>query len=344
MVTAYVTHPRYVEHTLLGHAEHAGRIQAIWQALDTQGLTQRMQRITPSPANTDLILNVHTRHYLDTLQWIAHAHQDLVLLNPDTYFGPTSLDVALLAAGGAVQAVDEVLSRRASNAMAIVRPPGHHAVANNAMGFCLFGNVAIAAKYAQHIHHLERVMIVDFDVHHGNGTQDMLYDDPGTLFISTHQYPFYPGTGTLRETGSGAGLGFTVNLPLSAGHGDYSYAAIYEEIIWPLAVRYQPELILVSAGFDAHWRDPLAHMQLSLSGYAHISRELIRMAKELCSGRIVFVLEGGYDLEALAQGVCNVAYALLGDEIISDPLGPSRRSTEPPIMPLLTEAKAIHKL
>jgi acetoin utilization deacetylase AcuC-like enzyme len=226
----------------------------------------------------------------------------------------------------------------------VVRPPGHHAMPDNAMGFCLLGNVAMAVRYAQKRHQLERVMIVDYDVHHGNGTQDMLYDDPHSLFISMHQYPFYPGSGALHETGSGAGQGYTVNIPLPAGHDDHSYATLFRDIIWPLADRYQPQLLVVSAGFDAHWNDPLANMHLTLSGYAHMTRELIQMARAHCDGKIVVVLEGGYDLDVLSHGVQNIAHALLGDDTISDPLGPGPQRTAPVIAPLIAEVKHIHRL
>ncbi|MBZ0301475.1 MAG: histone deacetylase, partial [Anaerolineae bacterium] len=228
MATAYVTHPRYIEHDLPGHPECAGRIEAIWQELDAAGLSGRMSSVLAQPASMDLILSAHTPHYLDTLQWVTQSHQATVLLNPDTYFCPASLEIARLAAGGVVLAVDQVLSGQVANALAVIRPPGHHAVPGNAMGFCLLGNVALAAKHAQQQHQLERILIVDFDVHHGNGTQEMLYDDPRALFVSTHQYPFYPGAGAVQETSSGEGRGFTVNIPLSAGHGDTNYAAVYE--------------------------------------------------------------------------------------------------------------------
>lgn len=344
LTTAYITHPRFIEHTLPGHPEFAGRVQAIWRELDSAGLTQRMNALVPQSISTDLLLNVHSRHYLDTLQWITDSHKEMLLLEPSTYFGPESLEIARLAAAGTVQAVDEVLSGRAANALAVVRPPGHHAVQDQAMGFCIFGNVALATKYAQQAYQLERIMIVDFDVHHGNGTQDMLYDDPKALFISTHQYPFYPGTGALHDTGKGPGKGYTINIPLQAGHGDNNYAAIFQDIIWPAAERYKPQFIVVSAGFDAHWDDPLAHMRLSLTGYAHLSRELIHMADSYCDGKIAFVLEGGYNLQALAHGIRNVAHALLGDDDISDPLGPAPGQPEPPVAPLIAEVRRIHGL
>ena len=344
VTTAYITHQRYVEHTLSGHPEHAGRIQAIWQQLTEARLIDRMQSFTPEPISDDLVLAVHSKRYLENLKWVAASHQEMVLLNPDTYFGPTSLEVARLSAGGVVRAVDIVLSGAASNALAVLRPPGHHAVSDQAMGFCLLGNVAIATRFAQRRHQLERVMIVDYDVHHGNGTQDLLYDDPHSLFISTHQYPFYPGTGAIHETGTGEGQGYTVNIPLSAGHGDKSYAKIYETILWPLAERYQPQLLIISTGFDAHWDDPLAHMRLSLSGYAHLTGELIKIAEKYCAGKIVFALEGGYNLNALAHGVRNIAHALLGDDEISDPIGPAPAEIEPDVEPLITQIRQIHGL
>ena len=342
MSTAYITHPRYVEHTLSGHPEHAGRIQAIWQQLED--LRPRLTCLEAQPASVEAILQVHSADYLRMLERLSSAYDTPVLLNPDTYFCPTSLEIARLAAGGVIQALDEVLENRVDNALAIIRPPGHHAEPDNAMGFCLLGNVAIAVRHAQLAHHLERIMIVDYDVHHGNGTQDMLYDDPHSLFISTHQSPYYPGSGGLHETGRGQGIGYTVNIPLREGHGDESYYKLYSEIIWPLAERYKPQLLVVSAGFDAHWDDPLAGMKLSLSGYAHLTRELIHMAQKLCGGKIVFVLEGGYNLQVLAHGVRNIASALLGDDSVSDPLGPAPQHTLPTVQPLVAELKRIHNL
>jgi acetoin utilization deacetylase AcuC-like enzyme len=342
MTTAYVTHPRYPEHNLPGHPEHAGRIRSVWQKLDEAGLTQRMKAIEAEPIDPELILSVHTERYFEALQWISSQKQ-IVHIDADTYALPGSFEIACLSAGGVVQAVREVLSGSADNAIAAVRPPGHHAIAPRGMGFCILGNVAIAARCAQRRFGIKRVMIVDYDVHHGNGTQDMFYDDDSVMFLSTHQYPFYPGTGAISETGTSKGRGYTVNIPLPAGHGDKSFATIYEQVVWQVARRFKPELILVSAGFDAHWSDPLASMLLSLRGYAHITRELIRMAETLCDGKIVFVMEGGYDLEVLGHGIRNIAHALLGDEEVSDPLGHSPRA-ESDVTALVTQVQQMHGL
>ncbi|MBI5670713.1 MAG: histone deacetylase [Chloroflexi bacterium] len=345
MTTAYVTHPRYVEHHLAGHPEHAGRIRAIWQELDTAGLSARMKRIEPFPVAEDLIANVHSRAYMDTLRQIERLSQPVMHLNADTYITPNGYTLARLAAGGVVRAVDEVLSGRANNALAAVRPPGHHAMPAYSMGFCILGNVPIAACYALQEYDIGRILIVDFDVHHGNGTEAMFYDDDRVLFISTHQYPFYPGTGAVNDIGQDKGKGFTINIPLPPGHGDKNYAALFERVVWPAAHRFQPELIIVSAGFDAHWADPLAGIRLSLTGYSHLTHELIRMAEQLCGGKIVFALEGGYNLTALAHGVRNIAHALLGDDEVSDPIGlPRDTSPEPDISPLLHILQTLHGL
>jgi len=231
------------------------------------------------------------------------------------------------------------------SAFALVRPPGHHATATRAMGFCLFNNGAIATKYALAKYKLERVLIIDFDVHHGNGTHDTFYDNPQVLYISTHQYPFYPGTGSIEETGSGEAKGTTVNIPLPSGCGDAEYLPVFEQIIVPAAKRFKPQLILVSAGYDLHWADEIALMQVSVTGFAQMVKIIRGLADELCGGRLAFTLEGGYNLTALAASIRATFDVLLGNTKIEDPLGESPRGFQAPsIAPLLKKIKEIHDL
>jgi acetoin utilization deacetylase AcuC-like enzyme len=344
MTTAYITDTRSAVHTLRGHSEHAGRLTAIHEALDSRGVSERMVRLKADGVTPEQILAVHTEEYLELLNWTTT--QRGVQLGPDTYVLPESFDVARIAAGGAVRGVDAVMRGETDNALVVMRPPGHHATHEMGMGFCLLANVSIAARHARQVHGADRIMIVDYDVHHGNGTQDIFYNDPHVLFLSTHQHPHYPGTGLLNETGAGDGVGTTLNVPLPAGVGDAGFTAVFRDIVWAAARRYQPQLIIVSAGFDAHWDDPLGGLQLSLRGYDHITRELTGMAKELCGGKIVFVLEGGYNLTALAHGVLNVAYALLDEPILIDPLGAANHAKypEPSITALIDKVRSIHNL
>jgi len=239
--------------------------------------------------------------------------------------------------------VDAVMQGEVNNAFALVRPPGHHATRSQAMGFCLFNNVAVGAQYALDHYKLERVLIVDFDVHHGNGTQDIFYHTPHVLYFSTHQYPHYPGTGNWNEIGEGAGEGFTVNVPLPPRVGDEGFRRILDELLYPLAERYQPQLVLVSAGYDAYWNDPLAMENLSIAGYGVIAQTLVAIANDQCQGRIVFTLEGGYNLDALAYGVAATFHALLGDREIPNPLGVAR-TPEHAIGDYLEQLKGIHRL
>ena len=332
-----------LEHTLKGHPEHAGRLQAVWGQLEAAGLVARMRAIEPEPASIASLEAVHTPAYVRFLQEVAAQADRVVGLDADTYFCPTSFEIARLAAGGMVSAVDAVLRREVDNALVVARPPGHHAMPDHAMGFCLLGNAAIGAQHARQAHRLDRVLIVDYDVHHGNGTEAMFYNDAAVMFISTHQYPFYPGTGALDDIGQGPGRGATINIPLPGGHGDASYLALYQDIMWPLVRRFKPQFIVVSAGFDAHWGDPLASMELSLTCYAQLTRELIAMAAEVCDGRIVFLMEGGYDLDVLGQGVVNIAHALLGDTTIRDTLGAAPKARTD-IGPLIDQIRAVHRL
>lgn len=343
MTTAYLTDKRFTQHDFPGHPEHAGRIEAVWRQLEASGLAEQMLHIAPTAASDEQILAAHSQHHLERLIAVSRGKR-MARLDPDTYALPESLAVARLAAGAVIGAVDAALSGRAENALAIVRPPGHHATADRAMGFCLLNNIAIAARHAQTRHGVKNVLVFDCDVHHGNGTNDIFYGDPSVLFISTHQYPYYPGTGVIDDIGAGAGRGFTVNIPLAAGHGDDSCRRLFADVISPAIKRFEPDLMLISAGFDAHWADPLASMNLTLAGYDWLARECVKLAERLCEGRIVFVMEGGYDLPALAHGWRNIAGALLGRDEISDPYGAARSGVRNDIQPLIDQLRRIHGL
>jgi acetoin utilization deacetylase AcuC-like enzyme len=222
-----------------------------------------------------------------------------VFLDADTSTCPVSFDAALRAAGGMISAIDSVLSGEVDRAFPLVRPPGHHAEADRAMGFCLFNNVAVGAAYLTEVKGLERVLVIDWDIHHGNGTQHIFYDTSKVLYFSTHQYPFYPGTGAAEEVGSGEGKGYTVNVPMEPGMGDDEFVRIFEEILKPIIDQYKPEFILVSAGFDIYFEDPLGGMKVSHEVFAKLTRLLTDEADKICDGKIVFLLEGGYNLDGL---------------------------------------------
>lgn len=344
MTTAYITHPRYAEHRLPGynHPENPRRIESIWEQFALSGLDQRLLPIAPIMPTRAALRAVHSEAMIQQLEHIA-INNRLTFIDQDTYALPASWDIAQLSAGGVIRAIEAVMCGEADNALTVTRPPGHHATPTRAMGFCLLSNIAIGAQYA--LDHLDakRILIVDYDVHHGNGTQDVFYGTDQVLFLSTHQYPFYPSTGALHETGSGAGAGYTVNVPLPSNTGDAAFAQVYSRILTPIARRYQPDLILVSAGFDAHWADPLGQMRLTLRGYAQLTRMLIALAQELCGGKIVFVTEGGYDLTALAHGVRNIGHALLGEDIISDPQG-TAGGKDADVGALLQAVETVHRL
>jgi acetoin utilization deacetylase AcuC-like enzyme len=321
MRTAYVYDPIYLEHDLPSHPENARRLTHILDALEKEGVLARLSLLQPRPATEEELQRVHTPQHIARVRDIAQAGGGY--LDLDTYVSPGSFDAAAMAAGGVARAVEAVLAGEIVNGFALVRPPGHHATSARAMGFCLFNNVAVAARAALVGGRVRRVLIADFDVHHGNGTQEIFEDDPAVFYFSTHQYPHYPGSGHWSESGRGAGAGTVLDVPLPAGVGDGGYAHVFADLAWPLAERFGPDLILVSAGYDAHWDDPLAQMNLSLTGYANLARELVQMAEQLCDGRLVFALEGGYQLDVLAYGVLNTFYAMLGEDIVFDPFGPS---------------------
>lgn len=296
MTTALITHPDCFDHvTPPGHPEQVARLDAVLTSLDGMDLL----RIKAPMAAEDDILRVHPRAYLDHLRR-AGPEAGWRSLDPDTHLSPGSLGAIWRAAGALVRAVDVVMAGEAQNAFAAVRPPGHHAEAETAMGFCFLGNVAIGAKHALDHHGLSRVAIVDFDVHHGNGTQALVEDDPRILFISTHQMPLYPGTGLRSETGVADNV---LNIPLRAGTGSAAYRKIMRDTVIPRLERFRPEMLFISAGFDAHRADPLANINLEADDFGWITGELCDLADRVCAGRIVSALEGGYDLEALGASV-----------------------------------------
>jgi acetoin utilization deacetylase AcuC-like enzyme len=319
--TAYAYDDVFLTHDMPGHPERAKRLVAIMAELERSAILPRLLPLPVAPAPQATITRVHDAGYLEWLQGAAQDPPYHVDLN--TYLSAGSYRAATAAVGAAVACVDAVLDGRAANAVALVRPPGHHATASRPHGFCLLNNVACAAAHALAERGLGRALIFDFDVHHGNGTQDAFYDDGCVLLISTHQMPLYPGTGYADERGRGNGYGCNANLPLPPGAGDLTYLACLERIVAPLAEAYQPQLVLVSAGYDGHWAEPLAHMMLTVQGYHGIAVRLLDLAARLCRGRIAFVLEGGYDLRVLPTCIANLFRLLLGEaEAISDPLGP----------------------
>ncbi len=309
--TGLVYHPAYLEHDMgAGHPESPNRLRAIMQQLEQSGTAARLTRIEPRKAEDEWITQIHTASYLEMLKAEAPA-TGRVSLDADTSMSPGSLTAAYLAAGGALAAVDAIMLKEVDHVFCAMRPPGHHAEAGHAMGFCLFNNVAIAARYAQKRYGLSRVLIVDWDVHHGNGTQHSFEEDPSVLFFSTHQFPHYPGTGRATERGRGAGEGFTINVPMEAGEGDEEYRAVFQKTLVPAADAFKPEFVIISAGFDAHQDDPLASMGLTEEGYEDLTGIVAGIAKRHANGRILSSLEGGYHLTSLAASVDRHIQALL---------------------------------
>jgi acetoin utilization deacetylase AcuC-like enzyme len=338
MKVGFVYDPVYLKHDTGEHPENAQRLAAIVSHLEQTGLTPHLTPIQPRPATREELLLVHREQHIAHIQEVAQRGGGW--LDMDTVMSAGSYEAALRAAGGVIRATEAVINGEVNSAFALVRPPGHHATPQRAMGFCLFNNIAIAARYALTRYKLETVLIVDFDVHHGNGTQDAFYDDPQVIYISTHQYPHYPGTGSIGETGRGTAQGTKVNIPLPAGCGDAEYQPVFEQIIAPVARRFKPQLILVSAGYDPHWADQLAMMQVSTTGFARMVKVIQELADELCGGQLVFSLEGGYNLTALATSVRATFDVLLGDSHIDDPLGqPQHRWAAPDITPLIRAIK-----
>lgn len=342
MTTAAVYVPA-TAHTKSGHPENQGRISQILPFLEQAGVLADIQLLDPALATVEQLRRVHAPALIERIREVCTIGGGTLDLG-DTYATPESYELARLAAGSTTAIVDQILQGQATNGFALVRPPGHHAEYNRVSGFCLFNNVAVAARQAQAVYGVKRILIMDFDVHHGNGTQDIFYEDDSVMFISAHLFiprMFYPGTGHHQELGNGFGHGYTVNVPLMPNVGDEGYNRVLTELVKPLAQQFKPELILVSAGYDAHWQDPLSMAGLSLTGYAAMSRALVELAEELSNGRILFVLEGGYQVQALSYGILNTFYALTGQDNIEDPLG-SMPDNEQDISQLLRQLKRHH--
>jgi len=310
MSTLYLGHPACLDHqTPFGHPERPDRIRAIERALEKERFTSLVREQAPMAEMESLAL-AHPEDYIRRLRDIS-PREGLVRIDEDTVMSPGTFEAALRGAGGAVLAIDEVMTGAVTNAFVAMRPPGHHAERARAMGFCFFNNAAIAARHAQRRYGAERVAIFDWDVHHGNGTQDIFWADGTVLYGSTHEAPLYPGTGSLSETGD---HGTIVNAPLRAGDGTEAFREAVETVILPRIDDFAPDLIVISAGFDAHWRDPLASLNLTESDFAWATQKLMNLADRHCGQRIVSVLEGGYDLEGLSKSVAFHLDALMGRE------------------------------
>ena len=309
--TGIVRNLTFLDHrTANGHPENQGRLEAVYRMLDQTNLMRRLVLVEARPAEEGEILLVHSAAHLAKVA--ATAARESTALTPDTIASAGSYRAARLAAGGVLEAVSRVADGRLANAFALVRPPGHHAERNRAMGYCLFNNVAVAAAYARKVLGMDRVMILDWDVHHGNGTQHIFEQDDRVLFVSIHQFPHFPGTGSFTDAGIGRGEGYSINIPIPKGYGDGEYAAILQALLTPLTAEFKPDLILVSAGFDPHASDPYGGMRLTPTGFAALTRCLLDSAAAGCGGRVVLVLEGGYDVQTIGDSVKAVLDELSG--------------------------------
>jgi acetoin utilization deacetylase AcuC-like enzyme len=313
--TGIVRHQIYLEHkTGVLHPESPQRLQAIYSMLDNRAFGDAVVYIEPRYATLDEILWVHDSRYVDRV--LDSAEKARVRFDPDTVTSPKTYQAALMAAGGVMEAIKLAVAKEVLNAFALVRPPGHHALRDQAMGFCIFNNEAIGAHYAMKVHGLTRVLIVDWDVHHGNGIQSIFYDNPSVLYFSAHRAPFFPWSGEVSEVGAGEGEGYTVNVPLAPGCSNADYGNIFRHLLRPLAEQFRPELVIVSAGFDTHHDDPIGSMNVTPEGFARMTALVMETAASLCKGRLVLALEGGYSPEGLRDSVEMVLWELSGNSKI----------------------------
>ena len=334
-VVGFVTDPLCLDHEWPGHPERPERLRAILHHLEATGLRECLVELTPRDATEAEVLAVHDPNVLATqraLQWRGGGWVDA-----DTYVQGVSPAAALRGAGATLAAVEAVLRGEVDRSFAAVRPPGHHATAAAMMGFCLLNNVAIAVAAARALGP-KRIAVVDWDVHHGNGTQAIFDDDPAVLYVSTHASPYYPGTGAIAESGTGTARGTKINIPLPLGTGDAGYALAYDLVVLPVLERFEPELILVSCGWDAHIRDQIGPMQVSTAGYTLIAQHIVRAAEQLCDGRLVATLEGGYDEHALAWCASAFCQVLLDEEPTPDPQ-PVEPNPEPEVEMVLAKVR-----
>jgi acetoin utilization deacetylase AcuC-like enzyme len=330
--TGVVCHDLYKQHLAdFPHVESPQRLQVIYDMLEAQDMAGRFVTISPRSATHDELAWIHSPSHIERVAATdgkAHAS-----LDPDTQTTAHSYQAAILAVGGLFSLVDKIFDGTIKNGFALVRPPGHHAEKNRAMGFCLFNNVALGARYAMKTHGLKKILIVDWDLHHGNATQHSFYEDPDVLYFSTHQYPHYPGTGSLQEVGRGEGKGFTVNIPLFPGYGNTDFFKIFEQLLYPIGRAFKPELIFVSAGFDTYVADPLGGMRVTPEGYAAMTRVIMELAGECSSERVAITLEGGYHLTGLRESVKAVIKELVGESILTaDDLKGLEGGAVPPIV------------
>ena len=338
MTTGIVKDWRYLDHDMgLAHPESPDRIRALYEMLEKDGAFSSYPVIAPRPAAEAEVELIHTKAYHDQIR--RTAGRERVYLDPDTSTSPKSYETALLAAGGTLRAAELILEKKVDNAFALVRPPGHHAEASAAHGFCIFNNVAIAAEHLVRSHGLKRILVVDWDLHHGNGTQHSFEERDDVLYFSTHQFPHYPGTGHWSEVGKAKGAGFTVNVPLAPGKSDGDFLYIFKRLLAPVARAFKPEFVLVSAGFVIFAGDPLGGMDVSVDGFGALAAELQELARSLSAGRILYALEGGYNLSGLKDGVGRVLLAMRDLKTAAMPAPRVSASTEAELAPVFRTQK-----